>query len=409
MPLLPGLLALLVAWLFEPAVFENQAVAKSDSAAVREQVKKSTDALRKKLAERRQEARDKGMKDAEELFKRLEDGSKKIGSKETERKKAVVKLNELARQLQQRRKEIGGSEALKKQLDGLKNVDRGPADKFAKAVRQGDFKQAADELQKIKQQLANSDLSDQQKQQLARQLEQMQQKLNNLADANKAAQKDLQKRIDQARQAGRQGDADQLQKQLDKLMQQAPQMQQMQQLADKLGQCAKCLRNGQPGDAAKALGDLQAGLGDLQQQLDELEMLDDAMQQLADAKDQILAQGMGQGNCPKCGGAGCAACGGKGKQPGPGLGEGQGAGARPDGEIDAKVYESRVPGKVGKGAAVVTDLVNGPNVKGKVEQEVKLDFDAVGSGKTEPLTGRSIPRKHRQHAIEYFNRLREGE
>jgi len=408
LPLLPGLLAFLVAWLIDPAVFENQAKANADAKAAAQQIKKSTDTLRQKLAERRKKAQQNGLKDAEDLFKLLEEGSKKIASGEVERKKAVAKLNDLARQLQQRRKEIGGAENLKKQLNGLKNIDQGPAEKFAKAVRQGDFKQAAEELKKIQQQLDGSKLDEQQKQQLAKQLEQMQQKLNQLADGHQNARADLQKRIKQLRQAGQQGEADQLQEQFDKLMQQAPQMQQLQQLADQLGQCSKCLRNGQMADAANAINALQANLGDLQQQLDELEMLDDAFEQFGDAKGQILAQGMGQENCPMCGGMGCNACGGKGKIPGQGLGEGQGVGARPDGRIEPNFYDSQAPSKVGKGAGVLTDLVDGPNVKGNVEQKVKAQFDSLTQGSTDPLTTRTIPRKHRQHAREYFDSLREG-
>jgi len=405
LPLLPGLAALLVAWLVSPAVFENPAEANPDLAAIQEQVKKSTDALRRKLAERREKAKQQGLKDAEEFFKKLEEGSKKIATEETEQKKAVVKLNDLARKLQERRKQLGGADKLKKQLDQLKDVAQGPANKFAKAIRQGDFGQAAEELEKIKSQIANSKLDDQQKQQLAQQLDQMQQKLNDLANAHQAAQQDLQKRIEQMRQAGQQDQANQLEQQLDKLLQQAPQMQQLQQLADQLGQCANCMRDGRMGDAANALNQFQAGLGDLQQQLEELEMLDDALQQLCDAKGQILGQGMGQ--CPMCGGMGCAAC--QGKKPGQGLGEGQGIGARPDGKVDPKFYQSQVPGQVGKGGAVVTDLVDGPNVKGNVEQQVKEQFDTLRRGSTDPLTERSIPRKHRQHAREYFDRLREGE
>ncbi|MBN2477556.1 MAG: hypothetical protein JXB62_23315 [Pirellulales bacterium] len=296
LPLLPAIAALLVALFVSPAVVDNPAAAKPDSQAVKQQVKESTNSLRRRLAERREKAKQQGLKDAEDLFKRLEEGTKRIGSEATERKRALVKLNDLARELQQRQQKLGGAENVKKQLDQLKNIDRGPASKFAKAVRQGDFKQAAEELEKIKDQIAGSKLDEEQKKQLAGQLEQIQQKLNQMAEAQQAAQEDLQKRIEQLQQAGQMAEANKLEEQLNKLLQQAPQMDQLQQLAQKMGQCAQCLRNGQLADADQQLQGLQEGLQNLQQQLDELEMLEDAMQQLCQAKDQM--------NCKQCGGFG---------------------------------------------------------------------------------------------------------
>ena len=41
--------------------------------------------------------------------------------------------------------------------------------------------------------------------------------------------------------------------------------------------------------------------------------------------------------------------------------------------------------------------------------EIRQQFDTARHGSTDPLTGRRIPRKHRQHAREYFDRFREGE
>ena len=93
-----------------------------------------------------------------------------------------------------------------------------------------------------------------------------------------------------------------------------------------------------------------------------------------------------------------------------GMGRGHGQGPRPEEKDDTAAYDSRVKGKPGKkGSAVVTDLVHGPNVKGQAEEEIKQQIDTARRGSTDPLTGRQIPRKHRKHAREYFDRFREGE
>jgi hypothetical protein len=397
LPLLPGLAAVLFAVLISPAVVENPAEATSDTAKTQKQVQKSAEDLRRKLVERRQEAEKLGLKDAERLFKRLEESSKEMAAQQPDRKKALAELNDLSRQLQARRQQLDGADKLKQQLEQLKNLDRGPADKFAQAMSKGDFQQAAEQLKKIQDQLAGGKLDEKQKEQLAKQIDQMQEKLNKMAEARKDAQKDLQKRLDQARQAGQMEEASKLEEQLQKILGQGPQMEQLQQLAEKLGQCSKCMKDGNLQDAQKALGGMQAGLQDLQNQLEELEMLDGAMEQLGKARDQM--------NCQFCGGAGCDKCQG---EPGMGLGQGRGQGERPEAKTDTKSYDSQVKQKTGEGVGDVVDMVHGPNVKGKVEQEIQQQFDSTREGSADPLSGHRIPRKLRQHAQEYFDRFREG-
>ena len=390
LPLLPAVLALLVA--VYPAGVEK-AQAKSDTEAVKNQVKRSSESLRKKLADRRKKAQEKGLKDAERLFKKLEQGTRDLTGGKTERKKALAKLNDLSRELKDRRSRLG-AERIKRELDQLKNISRGPANKFAKAMRAGDFKKAAKELDEIKKALADGNLSEQQKKDLAGQLGQMQEKLKELAEAHQAAQRDLRNQIAQMRQAGQMAEANKLEEQLAKLLQQAPQMEKLNEMADKLGQCAKCLQDGQLAEAADALGQLEANL---QQQLDEMAMLNEAMEQLRQARNEM--------NCAKCGGGGCPACQGMGM----GMGAGRGQGPRPEADVDADTYDSQVRGQIGKGTAVVTDLVDGPNVKGNVEEQIQQEFEAARRSTTDPLTGRRIPRKHQEHVREYFNRFREGE
>ena len=388
LPLLPAALALLVAVY---PVGLDEAQAKSDKQAVKDQIKKSSESLKKKMAERRKKAQEKGLKDAEQLFKKLEQGSRDMTGGKTDRKKALAKLNDLSRTLQQRRNQLG-SDRIKKQLDQLKNISRGPANKFAQAMRDGDFKKAAKELEAIKKQLAGGDLTDQQKKDLAGQLGQMQEKLKELAEAHQAAQRDMQKQIAQMRQAGQMAEANKLEEQLAKLMQQAPQMEKLNEMAAKLGQCAKCLQNGQLADAAAALDQLEANL---QQQLDEMAMLNEAMDQLRQMRNQM--------GCGKCGGAGCKAC------EGMGMGAGRGKGDRPEADVETDTYESQVRGQIGKGTAVVTDLVEGPNLKGNVEGEIQKEIEAARQSDTDPLTNRRIPRRFQEHVGEYFNRFREGE
>lgn len=398
LPLAPAFAAILAILFISPAISDTTAGAKTENAVTKPQVKKASQLMGKKLAEQRDQAKKEGLQDAEKLFKKLEDGTKELASSPPDREKALGKLNDLARQLQDRKNQLGGAEKAKEQLDQLKNVDRGPADKFAQAASKGDFKQALNELKKLQNQLENSKLSDQEKKDLAKQLDQMKDKLNKLAEGHKAAQDDLKKRADQMRQAGQVADANKLEKQLQELQKQAPQMQQLQDMANKLGQCQQCLNKGDAKGAAKAMGEMQKAMGGMQQQMEEMKMIDDAMQQLAQAKDQMV--------CQNCGGEGCSQCNGK---PGSGLGKGRGQGDRPENKTNTSFYDSQAKQKVGQGSATVVDLVDGPNIKGNVESKIQQEVDSARHGTADPSSSRQIPKKLSEHAREYFDNFREGE
>ena len=413
LPLLPAVLGV-AAFLLIPAIERPvEADTDTDAKVVKQQVKRSGEALKKKLAQRRKEAGEKGLKEAERLFKRLERQTEELAAGKTDRKKALVKLNDLARKLRQRRAELGGSDQVRRQLNQLRDLNRGPADQFAEAVREGDFNKAEEELEKLKEKLEKNGLNEQEKEKLKEQLEKMQEKLRDLAAAHEAACKDLQKQIDRAEANGQWGEAGKLRQQLDRLMQQAPQMNQLRQMANRLGQCAQCLQNGDLQDARAALEQLQGNLGDLAQQLDEMELLDEAMNQLVQTRNQM--------NCKACGGKGCRQCQGgmhpmrmgRGqgqdrKQGGMGMGAGQGRGPRPEADANTDYVDSHVRQKVGPGEAMVTGQVEGPLVKGDVEQRIQEDFESTRRGSTDPLTDRRIPRAHRQHVREYFERFKEG-
>jgi hypothetical protein len=399
LPLVPLVLAVAVALFVSPMVAENPAGA-TPSEVDEKQVKEPVESLHKKLVRKREEAEKADLKDAQDLFRRLEQGTEDLAEKSKgDKKQALVELNDLNRQIEQRRSKLGGAEEIRKQLNQLKDLSSGPADKLAEELKRGNFDKARDQLEQLQADLASGKLTPEDQEKLADQLAQMQKAIQDLADAHQQAMNDLQNRIDQARQAGRDGEANELQEKLDELRRKMPQMDQLRDMAGQMGQCSKCLRDGQLQDAGQMLDQLQSQMGDLDQQLQELEMLSEAMDQVAQARQQM--------NCGQCGGAGCEACQGP---PGVGLGAGQGIGPRPE-EEDPNVgfYDADSPVKVGPGSAVVVGEVEGPNVAGKVQEGLKDQFEAAKRESADPLTGQRLPRKVRDHAKEYFDRLREGE
>jgi hypothetical protein len=392
LPLAPAAAAFLVATFINPA--EQEQAKASIQAQQTKRVKSSAKQLQQKLAEKKEKAAKEGLKDAERIFAELEKGMKDLGAKENvDRKQAMVKLNDLSKDLEKRRQELGGNEAMKKQLESqFKDLQSGPADKLAKALKEGDFKQAMEEINKLKEMAAGGQMDAKQQEQLEKQMQQMEKKLQQLAKAQQEAKENLKKQIQQLQQAGQKQEAEDLQKQLDQMQQQDQQMQKMQQLAEKCGQCAQQMQNGEMEAAAQTLQEMQEQMEGMKMEAEELAMLEEAIEQIAQSKGQ-----MGQGKQPSMDG-----------EPGMGLGEGQGRGERPEEEDEVGLYTSNVKQQVGKGKAVITDLVDGPNVKGEAQQKIKAEFEAEKKSDKDPLTGQKLPREYRDHTKSYFDALRQG-
>lgn len=405
LPALPAGAALLVILLVDPAARQTQASG-ATAADVQKQLQKSASKLQQKLAERRKQAEQDGLKEAESLLERLERGTKEMSQAAgADRKQTLVKLNDLAKELEKRRDQLGGAERLQQQLNQLKDLQRGPADELARALRQGDFAKAAQELEKLRQQLADQKLDEKQREQLAQQMQAMQDKLNKLADAQQQALDDLAKQIADKQKAGQAAEAQELQQKLDQLKQQTGQSEILKQMATKFGQAAQQLREGKADQAAAQMQQMQSELSSLESQAAEAEMLQAALDEISAAKDSM--------NCRECDGEGCQACAGgmrgnRGMRQGQGMGDGRGEGDRPEQETDDGFYDTKVKQKVTRGTAVVTDRIDGPNIRGEVQEQINQQFEQAQTAPPDPLTDQPLPRQQREHARRYFEALREG-
>jgi len=402
LPVVPVAVTFLVAVFFNPSTEAPHAAA--ENVAARQQVKKASEVLNRQSVERNKELRDKNISpEAKELFTKLEEGSKQLIKGDDDKRQAMVKINDLTKEMEKRQQELQKDEKLKEQLEQLKNLTKGPADKLGDALRNGDVKEAAKELKALKEQLQNGKLDAEQKAQLAKQMEELEEKVKAIAEKQEKLANELKQQIAEKRAAGKGKEADELEKKLQKLEQQAPQQKKMQDMAKKLGECAQCAKNGDAKGAAEALDQLGQDMEELQAQLEESQMLNDALDQLADAKEAMA--------CKQCNGQGCAACNGNGNgnKPGNGLGKGQGQGERPEQDGKTSTYDTKVKQQTGKGASTITDRVDGPNVKGRVEQEIQTQFESVKGASSDPLADTKLPRGYRDHARKYFDSLREGE
>ncbi|MCA9229730.1 MAG: hypothetical protein KDA57_03705 [Planctomycetales bacterium] len=406
LPLVPALLAFLLATLVDNR--EAQSSVDPQTKISQVQQENAAKALRKRLAERREQAAKKGLKDAEGLFRDLEKQTEKLAeTRDADHKKTLVKLNDLAQQLEQRRQELGGDQELRKQFEKMGKFKRGPADKMVEAMKQGQWQKAISELDKLKKQIETGKLDPEAKKELEEQLSELKQKMQEASDARKQAMDELKKEIEKEKKQGNLSRAGELQQKLDQMQQQQQKMEQLAQLAQKMGECQQCMKEGDSQGAAKSLSEMMQQMEQLQQELEESEMLEMAMDQLQMAKDSMA--------CSQCQGMGCQACQGNGmsdqfsENQGNGMGAGRGYGPRPDEKNPTNFRDSRVRQNPGRGAAVIVGEADGPNRRGQVVEAVKEQMAVDAGQPADPLVVEKLPKSHREHAEEYFNRLREGQ
>ncbi len=365
-------------------------------------MKKAAEVAHKKIAERLKEARENDLKEVEALSK-LEAGLKELTKGDEDRRQALVKLNDLNKELAERREQLRGNERLQEQFAQLKNLAKGPADRLAEALKEGDLQEAANELAALQEKLNAGQLDEQGRAELAEQLAAMEQKLKNAAEKQREMTNELKRQIAEKRAAGESQEAEQLEKKLARLEQMAPQMEKLSQLATKMGECSSCMKQGDSKAACAALADLQSEISEMAKEQAEGALLDDALDELADAKAGLCdADAENEGN--RFGG-GRQRADRHGLQPGRGHLDAE----QPEDDVPGGFYDTKVHQKVGRGAVSVTGRLDGPNAKGRVEQEIQSQFEAVRGSASDPLADTKMPRGYREHARTYFDVLREGD
>ncbi|MCS7465119.1 hypothetical protein NZK35_00345 [Stieleria sp. ICT_E10.1] len=409
LPLVITPILVLVLILVDPATPIDPDGTNEIDPAVAAQVKRASLQLKKRIAQQKRNAEAKGLQDAKDLFEKLEKDLNQITEKKNiDRKEAMIALNDLKKQLEERREQLGSSDQMRKAMAQMNSLQAGPANEAAQSIAKGDFGKAEQVMRKLAQKMKDGTLSDKEKEQLQKQVQQLKDQLEKAIAEQKRKQDELKEKIEQAKREGRSEDAAKMQQQLNEMQQQSKQQsQQMQQMADKLGQAAQAMQNGDSKQAANALDAMADQLGDMQQEMSELQDLEDAMNDLSQSKEQMRCSSCGGGGCQQCQGMGMGM--GEGDKPGDGLGEGAGQGDRPEEEGDTNTYETQVRGQVKKGKAVISGFADGPNRKGISREDVKRAIESSFSEESDPLENQQLPRTEREHAMDYFNKLRAGE
>ncbi len=419
LPLLPAAIVALLA-ILPNAVMKKTEASTEVTEQQNKKLNKTVVKMQQMLAQQQTEKKDAddNLKDGEfkqELAKKLNELANKENA---ERKDVFVKLNDLAQEIEKKKKEFGGAEDLKKELAKLKEIEKGPADKFAEALKDGDLGKAQEELKKLVEAAKKGELKEEDKKALAKQLEKIKEQVEQKKQQRDQVKKELEEEVKKKMAAGDQEGAEKAQQKLDEMKQKEAQAQQkMEQMAQKLGECAKCMKEGgQQGNenAAKKMDQLAKDLKDLEKELKEVENLDEMLDQLADAKEAMQGDGEdGKKGQPQDGeGDGEDGKDGKeGKEPGKGkTGKGRGEGERDEEENKTGFYDSRVADEARKdGKSVKIGDARGKNVKGKTSIELRQEVSSNLGKDPDAQEETALPREQREHSKQYFEKFRKGD
>lgn len=354
-------------------------------------------------------------------------------SAEEIRRAAISNLTRLADRLEELRSgpQAQKLQAMQQQLRNIRQTP-GAAGELSKALGKGDFSQARQELEKMREQLGSGQMSPEAREKLAEQMGKLAEQVEKLAqnqDAlrrmleqagiNPDAIKDPKAARDAIDQAGNLTEEQKsaMKDMLDAALQSS---EGMQQIAAAVQQMSQNMKSGDGTQAEQAARQLAQQLSELEQMQQELELaeatMNECQQAMSDLGRQCQTGGEGMGECQ--GGLGSQASTGlEATRPwqsgfsqelgsgrgGPGLGEGGRPGeARADFELEKKKFI----GAKGDGPILSSRLVEGESLRGESRAAFIRAIAAGEQGATEAIENNTIPREYHEAIKAYFGRLK---
>lgn len=424
LPLVPVLA--LVGMTFLPNfVPDSVAEANELTATAREELQQLIKTAKVKKEESTSEAEEE-LEGAEMVKQAMSEVEKVLAKKDSTKREVLVALNDVKKAIEDQQSRLGKTEALKDRLKKIKEQTEGPAEKFNKALQDGNVKEAQDQLSKLAERIAKGEMGADDMKKLGEQMENLKQQLDEMKAAVENEKRDLDRQIEKAISEGNLDQAAELEKKKAGLEQQQRQMGQLDKLAKQAEQIAEQMKqceNGEMGEGQKQA--LKEALENMNQQLQEMDLDEQQMKDLQDKMNDLeeMKQKMrGEGDCEsgKCQGEGEGEGDGEGKgqgqgqgqakgeQPRNGMGPGQGHGLRPEAEEDTKFYDTQTKPNVKPGEVAKIGSLGGPNRKGVTQVEIqKAIQEAAENKELTPNDLQDIPVNQREHVRQYFQKLRQ--
>ena len=410
LPLVPAALAVLFAYLPEGLIPAANAALQADQKLKNvdpELARRVLTSIGKKLEQHRKSLEQSDLEATEtgKLIAQIQDQLDKLAkAPPADRRQALADLNKLAESLKEQRKQLADSEQVEKQLQQLKDLGmNGPADEIARELAKGDFAKAAEKMQELREKMAKGAMSEGEKQDLQKQLGELQKRINEVAN-----QEERRKQLEEARAQGKISE-ELYQQQKQKLDQQAQAMKGLQDLSKKLAEAQKQMAAGDMKKAAETLGQGQQQLEQMAQNGQELEALESALADLQDAKDGLNGDAVNQlGESLE----GMNSLGQNGNRPGNGNGmsRGRGQGDRSEAPDNTNGYDARVRQQITKGVAILGGFADpSKQIRGESLAEIQGSVETAAGAAAQAFTDQKIPNESKRHVLDYYDKLRTGE
>lgn len=416
---------------------QTQARQTQEAVKVREQIKQDQEQLRELLAKANVDA-----KSADDL---VSQAAAPQGEKPEEIRRAEIKrltsLSERLKQLSDGEK-AQQLKALEQAAQKLKVPGRGPMEQMARSMAKGEFGKAKDQLEQLQRSLGDGSMSQEQKEQLAKQLEQMSTQMAELAKDNKElAQKLAQAGMDPAKAAELASklasDPQALQQAAEALKNLSPEQRQslinqakslmeanskMQQMAQAMQQGAQQMNQqggGEQGQqGGEAMNQLAQSLSEMEQMQSEQQAVDAALQTAQSQMDKLgegEGQGEGQGQGGMAGLTGNEGPAGEwkpGQSQGSGSGTGgpgHGSGASPPEEAaDFLIKKEKANVETTQGQIIGSRLIYGEQIRGESVAAFSEATEAGARQAAEAMQNMEIPRQYHDAVKAYFGTLEQN-
>ncbi len=335
------------------------------------------------------------------------------------KRQVIRKLGDMSDQINQThlQRNQAALDVMQEMMKQVPSAPDGPASRLQQAMATGDFKKAADIVDKMQQQLKEKKLSPEEQKRLAEQLRKMSEKLKELAERNEEMQKELEKHGLDKELAKL--DEKQLQQKLQQLGIEQNVIETLMKKASACGQaCQNCQQLSQAmvqaageGNEGGEGGLSQAEMEALADQLGDMEAMEAQSELAQESLDEIyqaiqeLGQNMGQGMGEGCGwgNPGMGDGGGQGE----GIGNAPGSGVTDSEFFDVnKTKSAKTKSQVQPGGPIVaTWYFKDEQVKGEAHQDFGAVVEAAKSEAADAIAENHIPKKYEKAVKQYFGQL----
>ncbi len=343
------------------------------------------------------------------------------------RRSALKKLTKLGEQLKEKQESVESQklEAMQKQLQQLRTPGDGPMTDFARSLARANFSEAKEKLEAAAEELAQGDMSDEDKAKAAEQLENLKQQLESLAESSEAMEEALKEAGMSAEQAAEAASSpENLQKAMEQMENMsAEQKEALQKMAQSQSQACEAIGNmaGAMGQMAQSMSqegqDGQAGSSSMSEQLSAMEAAQQEAQNLSAAMGECQSQmsklgqsmaGDGKGGPGECFGEGQGQFAeGDSSKSGNGMGgPGRGNGGAMDSQATDYQIEQIKQQVANNGGPIISEtVVYGAQVRGESNATFQSAVTQARAVSSEALESKVVPKQYAGAIQHYFGRL----